>query len=61
MTEEQIERRVEHLFNRLDARLMDGQMTQAEYDAEAKRIHEWAEERYRRIAVSLPLRKPEND
>jgi hypothetical protein len=47
MTEDQIERKVERRFDALDARLMGGGMTQAEYDAAALAIRELAEVEYR--------------
>ena len=46
MTEEQIERKVERLFNVLDAGLLAGKMTQEEYDYEAQQITAWADEMY---------------
>lgn len=44
MTETQIESRVERLFDSLDRQLIAGQRTQAEYDFEAHRIIDWADE-----------------
>jgi hypothetical protein len=52
MTEDQIERRVEHMVNVADARLMRGRLAQAEYDAEMKRIHAWAEAQYQKAKQS---------
>ena len=46
MTAEQIERRVEHLFDVLDRGLMQGRMTQEEYEHDAKVITEWADREY---------------
>ena len=43
MTEEQIEREVEHKFDVLDRRLMNGSLTQEEYDAETNRVTAWAD------------------
>lgn len=43
MTEEQIERSVERKFDSIDRRLIDGKLTQEEYDAEAERIRRWAD------------------
>lgn len=43
MTEEQIERQVERKFNALDAALMAGRISQAEYDDAARAIDVWAE------------------
>lgn len=42
MNEHQIESIVEHNTNGLDARLMAGKLTQAEYDAEIKKLDRWA-------------------
>jgi hypothetical protein len=42
MTEDQIERKVEILFNRIDAKLMRGEITQEIYDTLAADIHKWA-------------------
>ena len=51
MSEDEIERRieahVERLFNALDRRLLRGELTQAEYDRQAARIADWADEQYR--------------
>jgi hypothetical protein len=46
MTEEQIERAVERATDRLDARLMNGTLTQAEYDAAIKELSDWADKAY---------------
>lgn len=48
MTEDQIERRVERLFDALDRRFMNSAMTQAEYDAAAADISAWADAQYGR-------------
>lgn len=48
MTAEQIERRVESKFDSLDARLMRGELAQAEYDRLAKAISLWADIEYRK-------------
>jgi len=45
MTEEQIEGWVEVAQDALDRRFLNSAMTQAEYDAECRRIARWAEER----------------
>lgn len=54
MTEEQIERQVERMTNALDARFMadNNTMTQAEYDAESKKIGEWADAEFSRATRS---------
>lgn len=48
MTEDQIERRVEKMVDRLDAQFMadNSPMTQAEYEAEMGRINAWAKAKY---------------
>jgi hypothetical protein len=46
MTEEQIERRVEHMIDILDRMFMAGRMEQAAYDAEIRRINAWADREY---------------
>jgi hypothetical protein len=43
MTEEQIELRVEKMFDTLDEQLGRGLVSQEEYDHRSKQIHEWAE------------------
>lgn len=48
MTEHEIELKVERMVDRLDARFMRGDMTQAEYDAKMREINQWAEEEYAR-------------
>lgn len=52
MTEEQIERRVESRMDSLDARLMSGRLSQAEYDAETRKLSRWADEQYKRVSES---------
>lgn len=47
MTEEQIERSVEVKMNAADNALMNGRMTQAEYDAHVKELNRWSENQYR--------------
>jgi hypothetical protein len=47
MTEDEIERRVEALFDMLDWRLKSGELTQAEYDRQAAEIAAWADEQYK--------------
>jgi hypothetical protein len=42
MTEDQIERRVERAMDRLDAKLMSGRLSQAEYDHEVVILDKWA-------------------
>lgn len=51
MTEDQIERAVEHMFDVLDYKLMRGKLTQEQYDAEAKAIHDWSEREEKRNGV----------
>jgi hypothetical protein len=47
LSSEQIEHRCERMFDRIDARLMRGEYSQAEYDRLAKEINEWCEMQYR--------------
>ncbi len=50
MTEEQIERRVEAMIDRLDERFMsDPELTQEAYDARIREIDAWAEAQYATI------------
>lgn len=49
MTNEQIERSVEIKSNAADSALMNGRMTQAEYDAHMKELNRWADEQYARV------------
>ena len=46
MTETDIEIIVERAIDRLDARLMQRKMTQAEYDYEVWIVDKWAEQQY---------------
>ena len=46
MTEAQIENTVERRTDRLDAALMDGRLSQAEYDAEMRALSAWADAQY---------------
>ena len=55
MTEDQIECAVERHFNRLDARLMRGSLTQSQYDEEARQIDKWAQFQYE-VAARRPAR-----
>lgn len=41
-TEDKIEREVERMIDRLDRRLMGGDLTQVEYDREVVRVDKWA-------------------
>jgi hypothetical protein len=46
MTEDQIERKVQLYFDRIDAKLMRGDISQQSYDMLAKEINVWAEGQY---------------
>ena len=46
MTETDIEIIVERAIDRLDARLMQSKITQAEYDYEVYIVDKWAEQQY---------------
>ena len=43
MTEQQVELAVERAMDALDRRLMDNSLTQAEYDAEVRKLSRWAD------------------
>lgn len=47
-TEDQIERIVELRMDGLDARLMNGTLSQAEYDDKTRRLSRWADQLPRR-------------
>jgi hypothetical protein len=49
MTEDQIERHVERMVDRLDRRFLNSSMSQAEYDSEMKQVSLWADAEYRFI------------
>lgn len=46
LTEDQIERRVEQLIDRLDARYSKGLVSDSSYEQEQKNINEWAYKEY---------------
>jgi hypothetical protein len=48
MTEDQIERQVERAMDRLDAQLLSGKLTQAEYDREVSTLDKWAQQQARK-------------
>jgi hypothetical protein len=43
MTEDQIERRVEHMTDALDRRYMNSAMSEADYTAQLAKIDRWAD------------------
>jgi hypothetical protein len=51
MTEEQIERGVEVRTNAIDRALMDGRMTQTEYDSSMESLNRWADANYERVTT----------
>ena len=55
MTEDQIERHVERHMNSLDAQLMNGSLTQAEYDQAVRALDRWAQAQYNAHRVSIHL------
>jgi hypothetical protein len=57
MTEDQIERRVERVMDALDARLMSGKLSQADYDWEVVSLDKWASQQYR-AQEAAPVRAP---
>ena len=46
MTTEQIERRVEKTTDRIDARFMNGELSQEQYEVEMKALSAWADKQY---------------
>lgn len=46
LTEDQIERHVERMIDRLDVRFVRGALTQAEYDLRMRAIDDWAQREY---------------
>jgi hypothetical protein len=44
MTEDQIERRVEAIMDRLDMRLLRGALTQKQYDEGVVELNRWADQ-----------------
>lgn len=48
MTEEQIELRVERETDRLDRQLMDGKLTQDQYDRAVYKLDQWASKQPRK-------------
>jgi hypothetical protein len=49
MTNQQIERSVEIKTNSADNALMNGRMTQIEYDFHMKALNRWADSRYAKV------------
>jgi uncharacterized membrane protein len=47
MTEDQIERAVERAIDKLDSRLMGGEITQTVYDRQVDNIEKWAAGQYK--------------
>ena len=47
MTENQIERIIERKMDILDDRLMNGQLTQQQYDREVRELNRWARKQYK--------------
>jgi len=60
MTEEQIERSVESKTNAADSALMNGTMTQVEYDAHMKELNRWAEDQFARVKKSFAEQDGQN-
>jgi hypothetical protein len=54
LTEDLIERKVERAFDRLDAAFLAGKITQAEYEAQAEKIHAWS------VEAALPFWAQDN-
>lgn len=53
LTEESIERHVEHATNGLDRLLMGGKVSQADYDLNIRRLDNWSTEALMRSAKSI--------
>jgi hypothetical protein len=51
MTEDQIERRVEREMDKLDGRLMNGLLSQDDYNRNAANLNRWAEQQYKHFFV----------
>lgn len=49
MTEDQIELKVEWEMDKLDRKLMDGRLSQEEYDREVYKLNRWADQQYRKV------------
>lgn len=49
MTEDQIERKVEREMDKLDRKLMDGLITQEQYDLEVDALERWSDQQYRHM------------
>lgn len=47
MTEDQIELKVEKEMDKLDRKLMDGRITQDQYDLEVDALERWSDQQYR--------------
>ena len=52
---EWIERTAERGMDRLDRRLMDNRLTQAEYDAAVREQNQWVERQYRLLELAKPF------
>lgn len=51
MTEDQIELKVEREMDRLDRQLMDGKITQEQYDRAVYKLDQWASQQLRKMAA----------
>lgn len=49
MTEERIERTIEHAMDKLDERFMRGEISRAKYAHEVEKLDAWAEREYRKV------------
>ena len=50
MTEDQIEAKVESEMDRLDRKLMNGKITQDEYDDAVYTLDKWADQQYKHVS-----------
>ncbi len=49
MNEQQIEAKAERMVDKVDARYLDGEMSEAEYDAAIAAIQTWADTQIQRV------------
>lgn len=54
LTEDQIERRVERVMDTLDYRLLNGELSQSDYDREVSILDKWAQQQYDELTPNQP-------
>ena len=57
LSEDQIERRIETMFNALDKVFLAGHLTNEQYHEETKAIDAWAEMQYRKLEQINAIRE----